>query len=86
MECEVRSSSAPYFYCSDLKTACTAVITEISYHKKKTIEADISFLSKEEWKSELAILLDDMVEEDGSLRRFTDMRSDAGIAWHKVCV
>jgi hypothetical protein len=65
--------------------ACTAVITEISYHKKKAIEADISFLTKDEWKAELEILLEDMVEEDGSLRRFTDMRSDAGIAWQKVC-
>lgn len=30
--------------------ACTAVVTEIAHHKKKTIDADVSFLSKEEWK------------------------------------
>ncbi|KAJ7809368.1 hypothetical protein B0H14DRAFT_3112574 [Mycena olivaceomarginata] len=62
--------------------ACTAVVTEIAHHKKKTIDADVSFLSKEEWK--LQILLSDLVEEDGTLKRSTDLKSDAGVAWHKV--
>ncbi|KAL5508154.1 hypothetical protein ACEPAH_5772 [Sanghuangporus vaninii] len=64
--------------------ACTAVVTEISYHKKKTIEADVSFLSEKEWRDELEVLLDDLLEEDGSFRRTTDLRSEAGVAWHKV--
>ncbi|KAJ7904438.1 hypothetical protein B0H14DRAFT_3079313 [Mycena olivaceomarginata] len=64
--------------------ACTAVVTEIAHHKKKTIDADVSFLSKEEWKAELQILLSDLVEEDGTLKRSTDLKSDAGVAWHKV--
>ncbi|KAK7061658.1 nuclear GTPase SLIP-GC [Favolaschia claudopus] len=64
--------------------ACTAVVTEIAYHKKKNIEADVSFLSKEEWKAELQILIGDLVEEDGTLKRSTDLKSDAGVAWQKV--
>ncbi|KAJ7937120.1 hypothetical protein B0H13DRAFT_2226534 [Mycena leptocephala] len=65
--------------------ACTAVVTEIAHHKKKTIDADVSFLSADEWKSELEILLGDLVEEDGTLKRSSDLKSgDAGVAWSKV--
>ncbi|THG92694.1 hypothetical protein EW026_g8299, partial [Hermanssonia centrifuga] len=64
--------------------ACTAVVTEIGYHPKKTIDADVSFLSEAEWRQELAVLLDDLVDEDGKLKRSTDLRSDAGVAWQKV--
>ena len=66
--------------------ACTAVVTEISYHKEKTIEADVSFLSEKEWRDELEILLDDLLDQDGTLRRTTDLRTEAGVAWHKVGV
>ena len=45
--------------------ACTAVVTEIAYHKEKTIAADVSFLSENEWREELSVLLDDLVAEDG---------------------
>jgi hypothetical protein len=60
------------------------VVTEIAYHAKKTIDADISFLSEGEWKQELEVLLDDLVDEDGNIKRSTDMKSDAGVAWSKV--
>ncbi|KAI0079668.1 hypothetical protein K474DRAFT_1683062 [Panus rudis PR-1116 ss-1] len=64
--------------------ACTAVVTEIAYHTKKSIDADVSFLSEKEWRDELAVLLDDLVDEDGNVKRSTDLRSDAGVAWQKV--
>ncbi|KAH7922469.1 hypothetical protein BV22DRAFT_1106623 [Leucogyrophana mollusca] len=64
--------------------ACTAVVTEIAHHTKPTIDADVSFLSEAEWRQELTVLLDDMVDEDGNLKRSTDLRSDSGVAWHKV--
>ncbi|KAK7470729.1 hypothetical protein VKT23_002151 [Stygiomarasmius scandens] len=64
--------------------ACTAVVTEIGYHDKNTIDADVSFLTEAEWKQELAVLLHDLVDEDGSLKRTSDLKSDAGVAWHKV--
>ncbi|PPR06571.1 hypothetical protein CVT24_001752 [Panaeolus cyanescens] len=64
--------------------ACTAVVTEISYNKKSTIDADIAFLSEAEWRQELDVLLHDLVDEDGNIRRINDLKSDAGIAWQKV--
>lgn len=67
-----------------LPLACTAVVTEIAHHPKKTIEGDVSFLSEAEWRAELSVLLDDLVDEDGNLKRSTDLRSDAGVAWQKV--
>ncbi|KAH8118439.1 hypothetical protein DFH11DRAFT_1849817 [Phellopilus nigrolimitatus] len=64
--------------------ACTAVVTEIAYHKEQNIAADVSFLSEKEWRDELKVLLDDLIDEDGQIRRATDLRSEAGVAWHKV--
>jgi hypothetical protein len=60
------------------------VVTEIAYHDKPTIDADVSFLTEDEWKQELSVLLHDLVDEDGSLKRINDLKSDAGVAWHKV--
>ncbi|THU84416.1 hypothetical protein K435DRAFT_870269 [Dendrothele bispora CBS 962.96] len=33
--------------------ACTASVTEITYHKNPTIDAQVSFISREQWASEL---------------------------------
>ena len=30
------------------------------------------------------MLLHDIADEDGNLRRLTDLKSDAGVAWQKV--
>lgn len=60
------------------------MVTEIAYHKKKTIDGDVSFLTEQEWRDELAVLRDDLIDEDGNIKRSTDLRSDAGIAWSKV--
>ncbi|KAG1770052.1 hypothetical protein EDD22DRAFT_992948 [Suillus occidentalis] len=51
---------------------CTAVVTEITYHAAPTINVDA------EWRAELAVLLDDLVDEDGNVN------IDLGVAWHKV--
>jgi hypothetical protein len=64
--------------------ACTAVITEIAYHSKKTIDADISFLDTEEWKAELEILLFDLTDDDGRAKRVTDLKAESKVAWDKV--
>ncbi|KAG9080212.1 hypothetical protein FS749_008085, partial [Ceratobasidium sp. UAMH 11750] len=64
--------------------ACTAVVTEIGYHNKLMITAEIDFLTLAEWKAELIILLDDLVDKDGKIKCLSDLRSDAGVAWHKV--
>lgn len=60
------------------------MVTEIAYHKKTTVDADISFLSENEWKQELSVLLHDLVDEDGNVKRVADLKSDAGVAWQKV--
>lgn len=59
-------------------------MTELAYHAKSTIDADVSFLSEAEWRAELTVLLHDLVDEDGNLKRSTDLKSDAGVAWQKV--
>ena len=84
--CEVCSVRILFFPCmlNYKSTACTAVVTEIGYHSKKTIDADVSFLSEKEWRDELAVLLEDLVDEDGNIKRSTDLRSDAGVAWQKA--
>jgi hypothetical protein len=64
--------------------ACTAVVTEIAYHSKSTINGDVSFLSRAEWEQELGVLLHDLVDEEGKVKRTTDLKSDAGVAWSKV--
>lgn len=65
-------------------SACTAVVTELAYHKKPTIDADISFLSEKEWRDELKVLLQDLVDDEGTIKRANDLKSDAGVAWSKV--
>lgn len=64
--------------------ACTAVVTEISYHTKKTIDADVSFLGEAEWRSELKLLVEDLVDEDGNVKSVKSLQNEAGIAWSKV--
>lgn len=61
------------------------MVTELAYHNKQTIDADVSFLSEAEWRAELTVLLHDLVDEDGNIKRSTDLKSDAGVAWQKVC-
>lgn len=61
-------------------------MTEVGHHDKDTVVAEVEFLALSEWKAELEILLDDLVGEDGRPKRSTDLRNDAGVAWHKVVI
>lgn len=56
--------------------ACTAVVTEISYKPGPSIEADVSFLTRDEWRDELRILIDDLTENNGGLKKVADSRGD----------
>ncbi|KAG8740113.1 hypothetical protein FRC10_004742 [Ceratobasidium sp. 414] len=60
--------------------ACTAVVTEIGYHDKSTIAAEIEFLALSEWKAELAILLGDAADKDGKPKRRSEPRKDLTIS------
>lgn len=41
-------------------------------------------MTEQEWKDELNVLLDDLIDEDGTVKRSTNLSSDAGVAWSKV--
>ncbi|KIM23722.1 hypothetical protein M408DRAFT_27677 [Serendipita vermifera MAFF 305830] len=62
--------------------ACTATVTEIAYHRRSTIDANIEFLTTDEWRAELLVLQGDLRDDDGNFKR--DKRTNAGVAWHKV--
>ncbi|TEB25966.1 hypothetical protein FA13DRAFT_1777191 [Coprinellus micaceus] len=65
--------------------ACTSVVTEISYHDEATIIGEVDFLTEDEWKGEISVLLSDLVGEHGvATRRPVDTKSPSGIAWHKI--
>ena len=59
-------------------------MTEIGYHKKATIEADVEFLSVGEWRSELQILVEDLVDQEGNTKNVKSLQKDAAVAWSKV--
>uniref|UniRef100_A0A8C8RII6 FHA domain-containing protein n=1 Tax=Pelusios castaneus TaxID=367368 RepID=A0A8C8RII6_9SAUR len=66
--------------------ACTAVVVEISKASgKRLYEADVEFLSKEEWANELKALLEDMKDKSGNLKkRCPDRKTEAGAAYSRV--
>jgi hypothetical protein len=58
--------------------ACTACVSEISYnHRDDRIRAEVDFLSKDEWRAELAILQSDLIDDDGNCRRVSDEGTEA---------
>lgn len=61
--------------------ACTAVVTEISYHKNKTIEADVSFIKLEDWREEIGVLVEYLTDHNENSEEPT---SEAIVAWSKL--
>ncbi|KAK9402802.1 nuclear GTPase SLIP-GC [Crotalus adamanteus] len=66
--------------------ACTAVVVEISRAAGGSpYEADVEFLSREEWNKELEALLEDMKDKAGILKkRCPDRKTEAGAAYSRV--
>ncbi|XP_039177255.1 nuclear GTPase SLIP-GC isoform X3 [Crotalus tigris] len=66
--------------------ACTAVVVEISRAAEGSpYEADVEFLSWEEWNKELEALLEDMKDKAGILKkRCPDRKTEAGAAYSRV--
>ena len=66
--------------------ACTAVVTELSYNYSDTpYRAEIEFITEEEWKRELTVLFQDLLNENGEVSRdCTREDSDAGVAYAKI--
>ncbi len=67
-------------------TACTAVVTEISYRDQSGISALVDFLSMQEWTSEISVLLEDMKNEKDKKKILigSDSTDPAVIAWRKA--
>ncbi|KAK1224423.1 hypothetical protein PQX77_012719 [Marasmius sp. AFHP31] len=67
-------------------SACTGVVTEIGYREKPGIEAEIEFLTEDEWRTEISVLRDDLGRMSASAHRKLklDQNTPAGIAWHKL--
>ncbi|KAK4232110.1 Dynamin family-domain-containing protein [Podospora fimiseda] len=65
--------------------ACTAVITEIAYNttadENSRYRADIHFITKEEWETELKVMLDDLAQANGQIGT---EETETGIAHAKV--
>ncbi|XP_042319361.1 nuclear GTPase SLIP-GC [Sceloporus undulatus] len=70
---------------SDMR-ACTAVVVEVSRAAGGSpYEAEVEFLSREEWYKELRALLEDMKDKSGNLkRRCPDRKTEAGAAYCRV--
>ncbi|KAI4255106.1 MAG: hypothetical protein LQ352_002735 [Teloschistes flavicans] len=66
--------------------ACTAVVTEISWNDhEQPYRAEIEFISPEDWRKELEILFNDLLDMNGNVSRdSTNEDSDAGVAYAKI--
>ena len=63
--------------------ACTAVITEISYHDEPGIRAEVDFLDPAEWEKELTELQEDLRDQARD-NHWDDPDTISGIAWSKI--
>ncbi|KAK5950264.1 hypothetical protein OHC33_008733 [Knufia fluminis] len=67
--------------------ACTAVVTEISYNfKNELYRAEIEFIGQDDWRKELTILYQELLDANGNIAREAAINEDseAGIAWSKL--
>ncbi|KAL0573916.1 hypothetical protein V5O48_008036 [Marasmius crinis-equi] len=64
--------------------ACTAVVTEVSYHEESSIHAEVEFMTHDEWKGEINILRDALDSGGSSNFRKTGLKTPAGIALHRL--
>lgn len=67
--------------------ACTAVVTEISYNSQNDLyRAEIEFVSQEDWRKELKILYQELLDSNGNVAKEAVMSEDseAGVAYAKL--
>ncbi|XP_071177089.1 titin homolog isoform X3 [Mytilus edulis] len=66
--------------------ACTAVVVKIESNSTSDLfEADIEFLSKEEWENELQLLKKDLTDKNGKIKKVKpDPETEAGVAFLKM--
>jgi GTPase Era involved in 16S rRNA processing len=66
--------------------ACTAVVTEISYNSSDDpYQAEIEFITREDWEKELRVLFHDLFDGSGNVsREASNEESEAGVAYAKI--
>lgn len=69
--------------------ACTAVITEVSWNDiedpEQAYRAEVEFVSPDEWISELRLMYDELLDDNGQLiPSWRDKTTEAGVAYDKV--
>ncbi|GIJ86574.1 hypothetical protein Asppvi_005463 [Aspergillus pseudoviridinutans] len=66
--------------------ACTAVVTEISYNTSDDpYQAEIEFITREDWEKELRVLFHDLFDGSGNVsREASNEESEAGVAYAKI--
>ncbi|KAJ9154757.1 Nuclear GTPase SLIP-GC [Pleurostoma richardsiae] len=69
--------------------ACTAAVTEIAWNgsddPQEYFRAEVEFISRENWKHELGILLGDLVGENCELSKdYLNEETEAGVAYAKL--
>lgn len=66
--------------------ACTAVVTEISWNdEERTYRAEIEFITLEDWRKDLEILFNDLLDTNGNVSKDSATEdSDAGVAYAKI--
>ncbi|TLD26549.1 hypothetical protein PspLS_04663 [Pyricularia sp. CBS 133598] len=69
--------------------ACTASVTELSFNHlndpEQKYRAEVEFISKEDWITELELLWDDIIDSSGKIRPEAKAKNgDASIAFDKV--
>ena len=67
--------------------ACTAVVTEISYnYQNELYRAEIEFISPDDWRKELELLYQELLDSSGNICREAAVNedSDAGVAYAKL--
>ncbi|GFF42819.1 nuclear GTPase SLIP-GC [Aspergillus udagawae] len=66
--------------------ACTAVVTEISYNTSDDpYQAEIEFITREDWEKELKVLFHDLFDGSGNVSRdASNEESEAGVAYAKI--
>ncbi|KAI0043417.1 hypothetical protein FA95DRAFT_404070 [Auriscalpium vulgare] len=60
-------------------SACTSAVTKVMYHDSEFIEADVKFISHEQWRHEIQDLIDEVCDPES----YKSINPDSHITWAK---
>ena len=65
--------------------ACTAVVTEISWHDMDGYRAEIEFISRADWQKMLRVLFQDLLDPSGAIsKEINNEDTEAGVAYAQI--